>query len=150
MSPPLRTNDDITAIIEGLADGTIDAIATDHAPHTLNEKDVPLETAPNGIIGLETAVGVALTHLYHTKKLDLMNIVKLFSTQPRAILGVDEIIIEEGQKANFTIFAPNQKWTVDKYNSKSKSMNTPYHNVELIGIPKYTINNNKIFKSELK
>ncbi len=149
MNPPLRRDEDIEAIINGLADGTIDCIATDHAPHMLNEKFVELENAPNGIIGLETALGVSLTYLVHTGKLTINKLIELFTVNPRKIIGFEQIKIENGQIANLTIFDMNEEWTVDKSKFKTKSTNTPYHNYNLKGKQKFTINNNKIHYCEL-
>ncbi|MGA2297833.1 MAG: dihydroorotase, partial [FCB group bacterium] len=149
MNPPLRTKKDIEALIEGLKDGTIDCIATDHAPHTLYEKDVEYERAPNGVIGLETAIGIILTNLYHTGHLSLEEIIAKLSVNPRKILGLPEIILKEGNLANLTIFAPDEEWIVEKEHFKSKSRNTPYQAAQLKGKPKYAINNNKLFETEL-
>ncbi len=149
MNPPLRRDDDIEAIIQGLADGTIDCIATDHAPHSLNEKFVELENAPNGIIGLETAIGVSLTYLVHTGKLSINKFIDLFTVNPRKIIGLEQIKIESGKTANLTIFDMNEEWTVDKMKFKSKSTNTPYHNYKLKGKQKYTINNKQILNCSL-
>ncbi len=144
MNPPLRTQDDIDALIEGLVDGTIDCIATDHAPHSLHEKHVEFDKAPNGIIGLETAVGLSLNYLVKTGNLTLEMLVEKMSVNPRKILKLKEIHFKVGEMANITIFNPVAKWTVNKSEFKSKSKNTPFHNFELTGKPVYVINNNQI------
>lgn len=149
MNPPLRKVEDIEAIKNGLKDGTIDCIATDHAPHTINEKNVPLETAPFGIIGLETSIGASLTNLYHTKVLTLNDLVKKMSINPRMILGLEPININEGLIANMTFIEPNKKWVYSQRNSKSKSLNSPFDNTEFIGKPYGIINNGIFIESEL-
>jgi len=149
MDPPLRSKEDIEAILVGLKDGTIDAIATDHAPHALNEKDVEYEKAPNGITGLETALGLALTHLYHTGVLDLNSLIEKFSINPRKILNINNVTTNVGDKANLTIFAPDEEWIVNKSAFKSISKNMPYDGMKLKGKPKFVINNEKFFESSL-
>lgn len=149
MNPPLRTKEDVEAILQGLVDGVIDCIASDHAPHSLFEKDVELEKAPNGVIGLETALGIALTFLYHNKVLTLSEIISKMSTNPRRILGLDPLYIEIGRLANLTIFSTDEEWIVDKQFFKSKSKNTPFEGFKLKGKPKFTINNNQIFVCNL-
>lgn len=144
MNPPLRRQRDIDAIIEGLIDGTIDCIATDHAPHALHEKDVEFETAPCGIIGLETSLGVTLTYLYHTGHLGLKQIIEKMAVNPRQVLKLPNILIKEGEKANICIFSPDEEWEVDTLKFKSKARNCPYHSNKLKGKPKYTINNGQI------
>jgi dihydroorotase len=141
MNPPLRPADDIDAICKGLMDGTIDAICTDHAPHTDEEKSLPLEQAPFGIIGLETAVGLAYTYLVEKEVLTLERLIEKMSIAPRKILNLPPVSIKEGEKANLTILDPNLKWTVDVNKFHSKSKNSPYHNWELkckpIGVVNY-------------
>jgi dihydroorotase len=149
MNPPLRQRADIEALIEGLKDGTIDCIVTDHAPHALVEKEVPFDTAPFGIIGLETSLGIILTKLYHTQLLDLNTIIEKMSVNPRAILGLDAIKIEENELANLIIFDPDAEWIPDLKNFKSKSENSPFVGIPLKGKPVYTINNKQCIKSIL-
>ncbi|MCX7879479.1 MAG: dihydroorotase [Ignavibacteria bacterium] len=149
MNPPLRTNTDIESIICGLQDGTIDCIASDHAPHTSFEKDVEFEKAPNGAIGLETALGVTLTYLFHQGFLALSQIVEKMSINPRKILNLPLIYFKVGEKANMTIFSLNEEWVVDKQYFKSKSKNTPFEGFKLKGKPKYVINNQKFFVCNL-
>ncbi len=149
MNPPLRTEKDIEAIKEGLADGTIDCIVTDHAPHTLYEKEVEFERAPNGIIGLETAIGVSMTYLVHKKVLSLNQLIWKMSVNPRKILKLPEIVIKENEEANLTIFAPNEEWIVDADLFKSKSKNTPFTEMKFKGKPKFVINKGQIKESIL-
>lgn len=149
MNPPLRSKNDINALIEGIKDGTIDCIATDHAPHALHEKDVEFEKAPYGITGLETAMGLIINNLHHLYNISLNKIVELLSTNPRKLLKLNEIKIAKGEKANLTIFAPNEEWIVNKNNFQSISKNMPYDGMKLKGRPKFTINNGKIWSSKL-
>ncbi len=142
MNPPLRQQEDVDAMINGLVDGTIDCIATDHAPHALHEKDVEFDRAPNGIIGLETSLGLSLTFLVHTNKLTLNQLIEKMSINPRHILGLKSIEIKTGEVANLLIFAPDEEWVVNKDLFKAKSKNTPFNQYKLKGKPKYTINNN--------
>jgi dihydroorotase len=149
MNPPLRTKEDLDEIIQGLLDGTIDCIASDHAPHALHEKDVEFEIAPNGIIGLETSLALSLTNLVHKNYLSLSQLIEKLSTNPRKVLGFDPISIRDGEEANLTIFDPEEEWLVDVVNFKSKAVNTPYNDMKLKGKPKYAINNGEMIKSSL-
>ncbi len=133
VNPPLRTKNDIEALIEGLKDGTIDAIATDHAPHAPDEKEVEFILAPFGMIGLETALGVVLTKLVATKKITLERAIDALSNAPRKILNLPENKIVGGAEANLTVFNPSEKWTVDGTKMLSKSQNTPFGGWELTG-----------------
>jgi dihydroorotase len=133
MNPPLRTREDAAALKAGLKDGTIDVIATDHAPHTIDEKEVEYTQAPFGIVGLETCVGICLTELVAKGVLTLMQLIEKLSTRPRAILSLPPIIIKVGELANLTIIDPDIEWTVDKELLKSKSKNTPFHGMQLKG-----------------
>jgi dihydroorotase len=126
MNPPLRTAEDVAALVEGLADGTVDAIASDHAPHKDSEKQTDFDSAPFGIIGLETALGLALEKLYHTGKISLTRLVELFSTAPARILGVPGGSLQAGALADITVFDPERKWTYRAEESVSKSRNTPF------------------------
>jgi dihydroorotase len=124
MNPPLRTKEDRQALLKGIQKGVIDVIATDHAPHQSLEKDVEFDKAPFGTIGLETAFGVAMTHLYHTKILGLADIVEKMSLNPQKILGLtDFAAVKEGIEANLVLVDINQEWTValDSFSSKSKN-----------------------------
>jgi len=141
MNPPLRTAADVEAMRQGLRDGSIDVIATDHAPHSFDEKQVEYQAAPFGIIGLETAIGLALTGLVHTGILSLSQLIEKFSVNPRRILHLPEVRISEGEMANLTLFDPAAEWTVDPGTFKSKSKNTPFGGYKLLGKPTGVINN---------
>jgi dihydroorotase len=140
VNPPLRTSADIAAIRAGLADGTIDAIATDHAPHAPETKDQPLDQAPPGMLGLETALGVSIAHL----DMPLGDIVAALSWKPAAIAGVGDRHgrpVAVGEPANLTAFDPNVEWEVVPARLASKSRNTPYVGVALRGRVVHTIFN---------
>ncbi|MDD8017670.1 MAG: dihydroorotase [Bacteroidota bacterium] len=132
MNPPLRTKTDVEAMKQGLKDGTIDVIATDHAPHSLDEKEVDYIQAPFGIVGLETAIGLSILELVEQKYLTLSQLVEKFSTNPRKIIG-KEIIVREGEKANLTFFDPIIQWKVEIAKFKSKSKNSPFNGRPLKG-----------------
>jgi dihydroorotase len=127
MSPPLRTRADIDALIKGLKDGTIDCIASDHAPHASYEKDMPFEQAPFGIVGLETMVGFTLTNLTHKRLLKPLETVRLLSTRPAEIFRLDAGSLEPGRTpiAQVTVIDPNIEWTFDSSRTFSKGRNTP-------------------------
>ncbi len=149
VNPPLRTAKDVKEIITGLKDGTIDAIATDHAPHSAEEKARPLTRAPSGMIGLETSLAVTLTALYHTKKLDLPAIIRRMSTNPADILRLPKGHMSLGADADLTIFDPDEAWTVDPEKFASKARNTPFAGWRVKGRVKYTIvKGNIIYKDE--
>jgi len=143
MNPPLRTKDDVQAVKEALRNGTIDVIVTDHAPHTIDEKEVEYAQAPFGIVGLETALGLAVTELVNKKYLTLNQLIEKFSINPRRILSLPVIDIQEGEKANLTVFDPGKEWTVDIQEFKSKSKNSPFHGRKLKGKAVGTVNNGK-------
>ena len=149
MNPPLREEKDRLAIIEGLKEGTIDAIITDHAPHTEDEKNKGLATAPNGIIGFETALSAEIMNLIDTGDLTYLDLVRLTSYQPAQLLNIDRGIIEEGKVADITIFDPNETYTYTKEMIVSKAKNSPFIGKELKGRVKYTIvNGNIVYKDE--
>ncbi|UDQ98595.1 dihydroorotase [Lentisphaerota bacterium WC36G] len=139
MNPPLRSENDRMALIKGLQDNTITIIATDHAPHTETAKLVEFDYAPFGIIGLETAVSVCLTELYHKEHLTLSQLVAKFTTGPAELLGLNIGSLEVGQAADITIMDVNKAVTIDKHNMKSKSRNTPFHGKECQGAVVATI-----------
>lgn len=145
MNPPLRTQMDIDAIKAGLRDGTIDAIATDHAPHSFDEKEVEFQVAPFGIIGLETAIGLAVTELLGRNILSLTQLVEKFSVNPRRILHLPEVKIEEGAAANLTIFDPAAQWVVHPPSFRSRSKNSPFGGYQLTGQPFGVLNNGQVF-----
>ena len=126
MNPPLRTQADVTAVIEGLRDGTLDMIVTDHAPHHADEKDVEFDKANNGILGFETALGLALTYLVHPGHLTLTALAQRMSAAPAAMLGLPEKAFVPGLSADFTVVDTSREWTVDRAALVSRSRNTPY------------------------
>ncbi|MGM9607732.1 MAG: dihydroorotase [Oscillospiraceae bacterium] len=139
VNPPLRTKLDVEAIIAGLQDGTIDAIVTDHAPHSAEEKARPLTEAPSGMVGLETSLAVSLTALYHTGKLDLSALLRKMTVNPARILGTDKGRLALGSDGDVVIFDPDEEWTVDPEQFASKGRNTPFGGHRLKGRVKYTI-----------
>lgn len=144
VNPPLRADGDKQAVIEGLADGTIDAIATDHAPHAREEKDQEFSYAPPGLLGLETALALTLTELVKPGHLTLTQAIERLSTTPARILGLgNHGILREAQPANLVVFDPNQTWTVDPMAFQSKSRNTPFAGRELRGKVVHTFFNGK-------
>jgi len=133
MNPPLREQDDINAIAEGLADGTIDCIATDHAPHTMTEKEHQFDQAPFGVIGLETAFAVGITYLVKTGVLDLGQLVDCLSSKPAAALNLPGGNLDEGLVADFVLLDPNREWTVEATGFQSRSRNSSYIGEKLTG-----------------
>ena len=149
VNPPLRTKADVEAIIEGLKDGTIDAIATDHAPHSAEEKAKPLTEAPSGMVGLETALAVSLTYLYHTKEMSLSDILRKMTIDPACILRLpSKGRLAIGGDADVVIFDPDEEWTVDPTQFASKGRNTPFGGKKLKGKVKYTIVGGKVVYQE--
>lgn len=142
MNPPLRTEEDRQAIIKALKDGTIDFIATDHAPHSSEEKNQEFTKAPSGIIGLETALGLGITNLVRENKLSLMELLEKLTINPAELYKLERGRIKEGLPADLVIFDENEEYTVEKF--KSKSSNSPYIGKKLYGKVKYTICNGKI------
>ncbi|MEO6694706.1 MAG: dihydroorotase [Ignavibacteria bacterium] len=149
MNPPLRTDENLNKILEGLKDDTIDVICTDHAPHTEYEKSQGFYDAPFGIVGLETAVGLAYTYLVKSNIITFEKLIEKFSVNPRKILGLNEIKIQEGEQANFTLLDRGAMWKVNKSKFKSKCSNTPFDGYELECKPFGVINNNQFYLSEL-
>ena len=133
MSPPLRTDDDVEALIEGLADGTIDCIATDHAPHNPNEKMLEFDRAPFGITGLETALGLSLTRLFHAGKIDLKRLIELLTINAARIINKPLGTLKIGAEGDVTLFSTEAEWVYDVNQTKSKSRNCPFHGMELKG-----------------
>jgi dihydroorotase len=140
MNPPLRSRHDVEAIIAGIKDGTVDCIATDHAPHAVHEKEIEFPMAANGITGLETSFALAMTYLVHAGHIDIMRLAECMATNPRAVLRLPSVHIQTGAQANLTIVAPNESWRFDSAQSRSKSKNTPFHGFALKGKPKFAIN----------
>ena len=134
MNPPLRSAADREAIIAALADGTIDAIATDHAPHAKHEKTIEFARAAFGITGLETALGLAITHLHREHKIPLARIVELFTAGPARVVDLrGRGTLARGAHADVTIFDPKKRWTFDVSKTKSKSANSPFDGASLTG-----------------
>ena len=144
MNPPLRTKEDRDEIIRGLQDGTIDAIITDHAPHSEEEKQKGLDKAPNGIIGFETALAATITALVEKQKLSYLDMVRLMSYGPAKVLGIDRGEIKEGAIADLTIFNPEKEYIYTKESIVSKSQNTPFIGKKLKGEVVYTIVNGEV------
>ncbi len=138
MNPPLAAREDREALLAGLADGTVDAIATDHAPHEPAIKDVEFDKAPFGILGFETAVGLALEQLVHTNRIPLMRMVELFTTGPARVLGKHRKLAP-GEPADITIFSLDRPWTYHVKESPSKSRNSPFDGRTFKGGPAATI-----------
>jgi dihydroorotase len=138
MNPPLAAREDREALLAGLADGTVDAIATDHAPHEPAIKDVEFDKAPFGILGFETAVSLALEQLVHSNRIPLMRMVELFTTGPARVLG-RERKLAPGEPADVTIFSLDRPWTYHVKESSSKSRNSPFDGRSFKGGPAATI-----------
>jgi dihydroorotase len=149
MNPPLRTEEHRLNLIEGLRDGTVDVIATDHAPHTSEEKDVELPSAPNGIVGLETSIGLSYTELVAKGVVTLDRLIELMSLNPRRILSLQPPSFAIGSPANVTIIAPDETWKVDRNRFLSKSRNTPFDGWELQCRPVGIINRGRVVWSTL-
>ena len=148
MNPPLRTEEDRLAIIKGLQDGTIDMIATDHAPHSVDEKAKPITEAPSGIIGLETSLSLGITSLVKPGHLSIVELMKKMSLNPAVIYGLDKGTLNVGKDADLVIFDMDQCWTPEKY--YSKAVNTPFTGMELTGLVCMTICGGEIaFKNSL-
>jgi dihydroorotase len=143
MNPPLREASDIQAIKEALKDGTIDAIATDHAPHHFDEKDLEFNLALNGIIGLETSLPLSLK-LVEEKVLDIKGLVEKMSFNPANILGIDRGTLQAGAVADITIIDPDLEWIYTKEKIKSKSGNSPFIGMKMKGQAVYTIVGGKV------
>ena len=147
MNPPLRTEKDRLALIEGLKDGTLDCIATDHAPHSPTEKDCEFDKAPFGIIGLENALASSLETLYHSKELSLKEVVALMTHKGAEICDLSAGTLSVGASGDVCIFDPDQKWTVDAEAFKSKSRNCPWNGRTLRGQVKATfVDGKEIFR----
>jgi len=145
MNPPLRAEADREAMMEGILDGSVDAIATDHAPHAAHEKEQEFERAPNGITGLESALGLAISILHAKHKLPLSRVVALLSTQPANVIGLKgRGTLAVGSSADVVVFDPNWKWVFRAADSKSKSRNTPFDGWTLQGKVHTTISEGKI------
>jgi dihydroorotase len=139
MNPPLRSAADVEAAVNGIADGTVDLIATDHAPHAPQLKAKPLDQAPFGVIGLETALGLAMTYLVHTGKISLWHLITLLTANPARVINGPFGHLQVGGAADVTVFDPGREWTYSVAESHSKSRNTPFDGWSLRGKVTYTI-----------
>ncbi len=139
VNPPLRTAQDVKGILAGLKDGTIDVIATDHAPHSAEEKARPLTRSPSGMVGLETSLALTLTALYHTGKMDLPSIIRRMTANPADILHLPKGRMSLGVDADLTIFDPDEEWVIDPAQFVSKGRNTPFAGRTVKGKVKYTM-----------
>jgi dihydroorotase len=134
MNPPLRSEEHIEALLEGIADGTITVLASDHAPHCAYEKEVEFDQAPFGILGLETELGLFIDILIHKRKvINLYRLVELYTVNPARLLGLNAGTLSEGQAGDVTVINPGLEWTVDREQSFSLSRNNPFHGWELKG-----------------
>lgn len=147
MNPPLRTNWDRERIIEGLRDNTIDIIATDHAPHTKEEKDGDIDSAPSGIIGLETALSLAITNLVDKGHLSMIQMIEKFTVNPAKLYNLERGYIKENHRADLVIFSPKEEYTVENF--VSRSWNSPFLGKRLRGKVKFTISNGSIVYKDL-
>ncbi len=147
MNPPLRTAKDVEAIKEGVRDGTIDVIATDHAPHAQFEKEVEFDHAPFGIVGLETALSLSM-RLVKDGWITLGRLIEMLSCNPAKILGIEKGGIKVGSIADITIIDPEREITIDSSKFKSKGRNTPFNGFKVAGIPVITICKGKVYSSE--
>ncbi len=148
VNPPLRTKADNEALVDALKSGVIDAIASDHAPHAIHEKEVEFDSAPFGMIGLETTVGAVMTGLYHTGVLDMHAIVRLLCLNPRKIMGIPIPQFNLGARADLTIIDPDYEWTVDPDNFKSKSRNTGFKGQRFKGNAVGVVNGERFYFSD--
>ncbi|MDZ7755416.1 MAG: dihydroorotase [Rhodohalobacter sp.] len=150
MHPPLRTQDDVDAMIEGLADGTIDVICTDHAPHAIEEKEVEFIYAPNGITGLDTAWSITNMRLLKPGKLTMEQVLEKLVVNPRKILNLKVPAIKVGEKANLTIFNTDEEWTYSDKEVRSKSKNSPYLGDTLTGRATAIYNRGRFVENKLR
>lgn len=144
VNPPLRRPADVEAVIEGLKDGTIDLIVTDHAPHHADEKNVEFGYAANGMVGFETALPLALTNLYHTGHMTMKQVIETLTVNPAAVLRLPKGDIAVGKPCDITVFDPDAEYTIDISKFASKSNNSPFHGYPVKGAVKYTIVDGKI------
>ena len=149
MNPPLRTESDRAALIEGLKDGTIDIIATDHAPHSSEEKARPLTQAPSGIIGLETSLALGITSLVKPGHLTMVQLIEKMSLNPARLYHLDCGRLEEGRPADLVIFDPDRTWRVEEEEFASRASNSPFTGSALTGKVIYTICKGEVVYEEL-
>jgi dihydroorotase len=149
MNGPLRADSDQAALIAAVQDGTIDVIATDHAPHTPDEKSMAFDCAPNGVVGLETSLAVMLTHFYHTQRLAPLALINIMSTRPAEIFKLkDAGRLAVGMRADITVVDPELEWTVDPAQFRSKSRNSPFKGQSLKGKAVMTFANGRCLFQE--
>ena len=139
VSPPIRNEISRKALINGIIEGTIDCIATDHAPHTLQDKETTFDLAAFGMIGLESCFGIVKKVLVDDESLSLLNLVKLLTVSPRKIMGFNYDLLKVGVDAELVLFDPNESWIFEKKNVFSRSINSPFYGQELSGKIKYTV-----------
>ncbi len=144
INPPIRTEEDRRALIEGVKDGTIDCVVTDHAPHTTAEKSKPIASAPSGMTGLETSLSITYDTMVRKEGLSVLRLAQVMSTFPASMYGIDKSI-ESGKKADLCIFAQDEKWIYNK--NKSRSVNSPFYNEELTGRIRFTIIGDYIYEA---
>jgi dihydroorotase len=144
MNPPLRSQEDVDALVEGMISGSIDVIATDHAPHNINDKMLEFDRAPFGIVGLETAVGLILDRFVRTGVLSIDRMVEMLSTNPARILGLERGTMAKGAVADITVLDPERQWVVNSADFASRSRNTPFEGYKLRGAPAMTIVKGKV------
>jgi dihydroorotase len=152
MNPPLRVEADRRAVIDGLIDGTIDCIATDHAPHASHEKEVEFERAPNGITGLETALGLALRVLHREHGMPLLQVMALMSSHPAKVIKLrDRGNLRVGSSADVVVFDAGAEWNFAASASRSKSKNTPFDGAAMLGRVRATICDGRVvYRAEVK
>jgi len=139
MNPPLRSPEDRDAVLQGLLDGTLDMVATDHAPHHYDEKEAAFDDAPNGVVGLETSLGLIYTHFVATGRMDLSTMVERMSVAPARVFNLPGGTLTVGSPGDVTVFDPEAEWVVDPQRFLSKSRNTPFAGWKLKGRPRYTL-----------
>lgn len=144
MNPPLRDDEDVAAVIEGLKDGTLDAIATDHAPHHYDEKEIEFDLASNGIVGIETSLALGVTYLVKTGLISMSELIQKMSANPAEIIGIDRGTLGVGKVADIVVFDTENSFVVDKEKFESKGKNTPYDGYELWGEVQLTVANGKV------
>jgi dihydroorotase len=148
-NPPVRTAEDVEAVRAGLADGTIDAIATDHAPHAAHEKECEFQAAAFGMVGLETALGLVMTRLVHAGVIGLSDAIRKMTVAPAGILGIPGGSLSVQSPADITVIDPEERWTVDPESFRSRSRNTPFAGWELRGRAVATIVGGQIVHGDL-
>ena len=139
VAPPIRSKENKEALIDGIKNGIIDCIATDHAPHTIQDKETTFDLASFGMIGLESCFGAVNKILVHDEGLDLGNVLKLLTSNPRAVMGFEQDLFSEGTDAEITILDPDVEWTFEKVHVQSRSINSPYYGEILKGKVEFTI-----------